>query len=73
MSRKNLNNIGIINDVFDIDFTRTKFLFRFLTVIDEILDDGYKGKERASIQAIEKAYRDFLDNLQDLKDCKIGF
>ena len=73
MSRKNLNNIGIIDDVFDIDFTRTKFLFRFLTVIDEILDDGYKGKERASIQAIENAYRDFLDNLQDLKDCKIGF
>ena len=73
MSRKNLNNIGIIDDVFDIDFTRTKFLFRFLTVIDEILNDGYKGKERASIQAIENSYRDFLDNLQDLKDCKIGF
>lgn len=73
MSRKNLNNIGIIDDIFNIDFTRTKFLFRFLAVIDEILEDGYKGKERASIQAIENAYRDFLDNLQDLKDCKIGF
>lgn len=73
MSRKNFNNFDIIDEVFDMEFTRTNFMFRFLKVIDEILEDGYKDKERATIHTIEKAYRDFLDNLQDLKDCKIGF